>query len=95
MVNYKLEIKLNTNVEDFEVEGDLLSLITGVAYIQNFYKEYEGFTQDKILETIIKVLDIERLRGIDNEEYYYSFYNIDSFVREQVFDIITRELDNE
>ena len=36
MVNYKLEIKLNTNVEDFEVEGDLLSLITGVAYIQNF-----------------------------------------------------------
>ena len=95
MVNYKLEIKLNTNVEDFEVEGDLLSLITGVAYIQNFYKEYEGFTQDKILETIIKVLDIERLRGIDNKRYYYDFYNIDSFVREQVFDIITRELDNE
>ena len=95
MVNYKLEIKLNTNVEDFEVESDLLSLITGVAYIQNFYKEYEGFTQDKILETIIKVLDIERLRGIDNKRYYYSFYNIDSFVREQVFDIITRELDNE
>ena len=95
MVNYKLEIKLNTNVEDFEVEGDLLSLITGVAYIQNFYKEYEGFTQDKILETIIKVLDIERLRGIDNKRYYYGFYNTDSFVREQVFDIITRELDNE
>ena len=95
MVNYKLEIKLNTNVEDFEVEVDLLSLITGVAYIQNFYKEYEGFTQDKILETIIKVLDIDRLRGIHNVRYYYNFYNIDTIVREQVFDIITRELDNE
>lgn len=91
----KIEIKTNYDLSNFKVEGDLLSLIEGVAYIQNFYKEYKGFTQDKILETIIKVLDIERLRGIDNEEYYYSFYNIDSFVREQVFDIITRELDNE
>jgi hypothetical protein len=95
MGNYKLEIGVNTDLEDFKVEGDLLSLIEGVAYIQEVYKEYEGFTQDKILETIIKVLDIERLRGIDNKNYYYSFYNIDSFVREQVFDIITRELDNE
>tara|TARA_A100001011_G_C13918517_1_gene678112 strand:- start:59 stop:346 length:288 start_codon:yes stop_codon:yes gene_type:complete len=95
MGNYKLEIEVNTDLEDFKVEGDLLSLIEGVAYIQEVYKEYEGFTQDKILETIIKVLDIERLRGIDNKKYYYSFYNIDSFVREQVFDIITRELDNE
>ena len=95
MGNYKLEIEVNTDLEDFKVEGDLLSLIEGVAYIQEVYKEYEGFTQDKILETIIKVLDIERLRGIDNKTYYYSFYNIDSFVREQVFDIITRELDNE
>ena len=95
MGNYKLEIEVNTDLEDFKVEGDLLSLIEGVAYIQEVYKEYEGFTQDKILETIIKVLDIERLRGIDNKRYYYDFYNIDSFVREQVFDIITRELDNE
>jgi hypothetical protein len=91
----KIEIETRHNVNGFKVEGDLLSLIEGVAYIQNCYKEYEGFTQDKILETIIKVLDIERLRGIDNKKYYYSFYNIDSFVREQVFDIITRELDNE
>ena len=95
MGNYKLEIGVNTDLEDFKVEGDLLSLIEGVAYIQEVYKQYEGFTQDKILETIIKVLDIERLRGIDNKKYYYSFYNIDSFVREQAFDIITRELDNE
>ena len=95
MGNYKLEIEVNTDLEDFKVERDLLSLIEGVAYIQEVYKEYEGFTQDKILETIIKVLDIERLRGIDNKRYYYGFYNIDSFVREQVFDIITRELDNE
>ena len=91
----KLEIKTNYDLSNFKVEGDLLSLIEGVAYIQNCYKKYEGFTQDKILETIIRVLDIERLRGIDNKKYYYSFYNIDSFVREQVFDIITRELDNE
>ena len=91
----KLEIKTNYDLSNFKVEGDLLSLIEGVAYIQNCYKEYEGFTQDKILETIIKVLDIERLRGIHNVRYYYNFYNIDSIVREQVFDIITRELDNE
>jgi hypothetical protein len=49
----KLEIKTNYDLSNFKVEGDLLSLIEGVAYIQNCYKEYEGFTQDKILETII------------------------------------------
>ena len=91
----KIEIETRHNINNFKVEGDLLSLIEGVAYIQNCYKEYEGFTQDKILETIIKVLDIERLRGIHNVRYYYNFYNIDTIVREQVFDIITRELDNE
>ena len=90
-----IEIETRHNINNFKVEGDLLSLIEGVAYIQEFYKEYEGFTQDKILETIIKVLDIERLRGIHNVRYYYNFYNIDTIVREQVFDIITRELDNE
>ena len=51
----KIEIETRHNVNGFKVEGDLLSLIEGVAYIQNCYKEYEGFTQDKILETIIKV----------------------------------------
>ena len=91
----KIEIETRHNINNFKVEGDLLSLIEGVAYIQQAYKEYEGFTQDKILETIIKVLDIERLRGIHNVRYYYNFYNIDTIVREQVFDIITRELDNE
>ena len=90
----KIEIKTRHNINNLKVEGDLLSLIEGVAYIQNFYKEYEGFTQDKILETIIKVLDIERLQGFHSVGYYNNF-SIDSFVREQVFNIITRELDNE
>jgi hypothetical protein len=89
----KIEIKTNYDLSNFKVEGDLLSLIEGVAYIQNFYKEYEGFTQDKILETIIKVLDIERLQAFHSVGYYNNF-SIDSLVREQVFAIITRELDN-
>jgi hypothetical protein len=60
----KIEIETRQNINNFKVEGDLLSLIEGVAYIQEFYKEYEGFTQDKILETIIKVLDIEVLTEV-------------------------------
>jgi hypothetical protein len=45
----KIEIETRHNINGFKVEGDLLSLIEGVAYIQNCYKEYEGFTQDKII----------------------------------------------
>lgn len=72
------------------VQGDLMELVRGVNYIANFYNDIEGFTFDNILRTLLKVLEIERLRGTSGD-----IRNIDSFVREQVFDILTRELDNQ
>ena len=85
-----------------------LELLTGgVEYILEFYKdkqlltkqeietttsngEAEIIARNKILHAIIKVIQIQNLRGFDQ-----GFDCIDSFVREEVFDIITRELDNE
>lgn len=72
------------------VQGDLMELVRGVNYIANFYNDIEGFTFDNVLRTLLKVLEIERLRGTSGD-----IRNIDSFVREQVFDILTRELDNQ
>ena len=71
------------------VQGDLMELVRGVNYITDFYSNVEGFTSDNVLRTLLKVLEIERLRGTSGD-----IQNIDSFVREQVFDILTRELDN-
>tara|TARA_A100001201_G_C4072955_1_gene196397 strand:- start:169 stop:474 length:306 start_codon:yes stop_codon:yes gene_type:complete len=75
--------------KDLLVWGDLMELVRGVNYIMEFYNDVEGFTSDNVLRTLLKVLEIERLRGTLG-----SMQNIDSFVREQVFDILTRELDN-
>ncbi len=60
----KINIETKYDLNNFKVEGDLLSLIEGVAYIQNFYQDCENFTQDKILKNNIKVLVIEELRAI-------------------------------
>ena len=96
-----MKYKSNTWVSELEVLGE------GVEYILQFYKdkqlltkqeietttsngEAEIIARNKILHAIIKVIQIQNLRGFDQ-----GFYNIDSFVREEVFDIITRELDNE
>ena len=96
-----MKYKSNTWVSELEVLGE------GVEYILEFYKdkqlltkqeietttsngEAEIIARNKILHAIIKVIQIQNLRGFDQ-----GFYNIDSFVREEVFDIITRELDNE
>ena len=96
-----MKYKSNTLVSELEVLGE------GVEYILEFYKdkqlltkqeietttsngEAEIIARNKILHAIIKVIQIQNLRGFDQ-----GFYNIDSFVREEVFDIITRELDNE
>ena len=77
------------------IEGDLKGLVDGVHYIQEFYSDKVGFTQDRILQALIKVMEIERLRGFnDKRGVYHDFSNVDSFVREQVFELITRELDN-
>ena len=75
--------------EELIVQGELMELVRGVNYIMRFYDDIEGMTSDNILKTIIKVLEIERLRGIGDNSF-----SVDSFIRENVFDILTRELDN-
>ena len=75
--------------EELIVQGELMELVRGVNYIMRFYEDIEGMTSDNILKTIIKVLEIERLRGIGDNSF-----SVDSFIRENVFDILTRELDN-
>lgn len=85
---YFIQDELQGN-KDLLVWGDLMELVRGVNYIMEFYNDIEGFTSDNILRTLLKVLEIERLRGTSG-----SIDNIDSYVREQVFDILTRELDN-
>ena len=72
------------------VQGELMELVRGVNYIMRFYEDIEGMTSDNILKTIIKVLEVERLRGFGNDSF-----SVDSVVRENVFDILTRELDNQ
>jgi len=93
--------------EDNTLVNELDQLNEGVEYILEFYKdkqlltkqevenitsngEAEIIARNKILHAIIKVIQIQNLRGFEQ-----GFYSIDSFVREEVFDIITRELDNE
>jgi len=98
MTDWKL-IQLNQNKsyfvtddstgEELEIQGELMELVRGVNYVMNFYKDTEGFTSDSVLKTIIKVLEIERLRSIGDNSF-----SVDSFIRENVFDILTRELDN-
>jgi len=85
---YFIQDELQGN-KDLLVWGDLMELVRGVNYIMEFYNDIEGFTSDNILRTLLKVLEIERLRGTSG-----SIDNIDSYVREQVFEILTRELDN-
>ena len=75
--------------EELIVQGELMELVRGVNYIMRFYDDIEGMTSDNILKTIIKVFEIERLRGIGDNSF-----SVDSFIRENVFDILTRELDN-
>jgi len=76
--------------EELIVQGELMELVRGVNYIMRFYGEIEGMTSDNVLKTIIKVLEIERLRGIGDNSF-----SVDSFIRENVFDILVRELDNQ
>ena len=72
------------------VQGELMELVRGVNYIMDVYKDIEGMTSDNILKTIIKVLEVERLRGFGNDSF-----SVDSIVRENVYDILMRELDNQ
>lgn len=75
--------------KDLLVWGELMELVRGVNYIMEVYNDIEGFTSDNVLRTLIKVFEIERLRGISDNSF-----SVDSFIRENVYDILTRELDN-
>ena len=76
--------------EELIVQGELMELVRGVNYIMRVYEDIEGMTSDNILKSIIKVLVIERLRVIvDNS------FSVDSFIRENVYHILMRELDNQ
>jgi len=83
-----IQVKSPNTGEILNIEGELLNLVEGVNYIENVYYDQKGFTQDNILKAVFKVLEIERLRGI-----WDGTYNIDSFIRENVFDIISREME--
>ena len=84
-----IQVKSPNTGEILNIEGELLNLVEGVNYIENVYYDQKGFTQDNILKAVFKVLEIERLRGI-----WDGTYNVDSFIRENVFDIISREMEN-
>ena len=83
-----IQVKSPNTGQALNIEGELLNLVEGVNYIENAYYDQEGFTQDNILKAVFKVLEIERLRGI-----WDGTYNIDTFIRENVFDIISREME--
>ena len=72
------------------LENDLLDLVEGINYICDFYRNKKGFDQNKVLDTFIKVREIERLRGFNTSQSF----SIDSVSREQVFELVTREMDN-
>lgn len=75
--------------KDLLVWGDLMELVRGVNYIMEFYNGKDGFDSNNVLKALLKAYEIERLRGIGEQSF-----SVDSFLRESVFDIITRQLDN-
>ncbi len=75
--------------KDLLVWGDLMELVRGVNYIMEFYNDIEGFDSNHLLKALLNAYKIERLRGIGEQSF-----SVDSFLRESVFDIITRQLDN-
>ena len=75
--------------KDLLVRGELMELVRGVNYIMEFYNGKDGFDSNNVLKALLKAYEIERLRGIGEQSF-----SVDSFLRESVFDIITRQLDN-
>ena len=86
----KVEVINPRTNEELMLENDLLDLVEGINYICDFYRNKKGFDQNKVLDTFIKVREIERLRGFNTSQSF----SIDSFSREQVFELVTREMDN-
>ena len=81
----------NKHKVGIEKGSQLEGLINGVDYIMNYYSELQGIklSSDEVFNAILDVMQIERLQRHDQD-----FTNIDSFVREQVFELIRRDRDN-
>ena len=81
----------NKHKVPIEQGSQLEGLINGVEYIINYYDSLHGWklSSDEVFNAILDVIQIERLQRHDQD-----FTNIDSFVREQVFELIRRDRDN-
>ena len=88
-----METNIEIGNEHYLVEegSQLHGLIQGVNYITSYYQELQGInlTQDEVFNAILDVIQIERL-----QRHNQDLNNIDSFVREQVFELIRRDRDN-
>jgi len=71
--------------EELEVQGTLMEIVRGVNYIQSFYKDDHEWSQTEILSAVLRVAQVEKLKW-NNE-----FEGVDSFFREQVYEILMRE----
>ena len=71
--------------EELEVQGTLMEIVRGVNYIQEFYKDDHEWSQTTILNAVLRVAQIEKLKWNND------FTSIDSFFREQVYEILMRE----
>ena len=88
-----METNIEIGNEHYLVEdgSQLHGLIQGVNYIVSYYQDLHGWklTQDEVFNALLDVIQIERLQRHDQD-----FNNVDSYVREQVFELIRRDSDN-
>ena len=88
-----METNIEIGNEHYLVEdgSQLHGLIQGVNYIISYYQDLHGWklTQDEVFNALLDVIQIERLQSHDQD-----FNNVDSYVREQVFELIRRDRDN-
>lgn len=94
MKNYDKAIRNITNSyfvtdestgQELEIQGTLMEIVRGVNYIQEFYKNDQEWSQTTILNAVFKVAQIEKLKWNND------FTGIDSFFREQVYEILTQD----
>jgi hypothetical protein len=71
--------------KELEIQGALMQMVRGVNYIQSFYKDDHEWSQTEILSAVLRVAQVEKLKW-NNE-----FEGVDSFFREQVYEILMRE----
>ena len=71
--------------QELEIQGTLMEIVRGVNYIQEFYKNDREWSQTTILSAVFKVAQIEKLKWNND------FLSIDSFFREQVYEILTQD----